>query len=156
MKTIIVYASKHGATREIAERIAKQINGAVTHNLNQANIPDLTGFDCVIIGTSVYAGSICKEAKTFLLQNASLLLQKKTGLFVSGIGESGEKEYFEKNFSKEILQHATAASFLGGMFNPKKGNFFERLIMKVVTKQSGLINTIDDGKIEQFAEIIKS
>jgi menaquinone-dependent protoporphyrinogen oxidase len=155
MKTLILYATKYGAAEEIAQRIAKRINGAVIHDLKQSGGPDLAAFDCIIIGTSVYAGMIRKEAKTFAWQNANVLREKKLGLFLSGMGESGEKEYFEKNFPPNLLQSAKAANFLGGVFDPKKANFIERLIMKIVTKQSGYLNNIDDSKIERFVEAMK-
>ena len=40
----------------------------------------------------------------------------------------------------------------GGIFDPKKAGFVARLIMKAVTKQSGFVDTIDNGKIEQFTD----
>ena len=152
MNTLILYATKHGATREIAERIADNMSSAVLHDLKQSNIPKLEGFDCVIIGSSLYAGFIRKEAKVFLAQNADKLLNKKIGLFLSGMAKSDEKKYFDDNFPKSILQAAKAASFLGGTFDPSKAGKMERLIMKVVTKQSEYTNTIDDEKIKQFAK----
>jgi len=156
MKTIIVYATKYGAAGEIAQRISKKIEGAVIHDLKQGAIPDLAAFDCVIIGASVYAGTIRKEAKAFVLQNADTLLQKKLGLFISGMGGSDEKACFEKNFPLGVLQAAKAANFLGGIFDPIKANFMERFIMKIVTKQPGYLSNISDSKIERFVEILKS
>ena len=156
MKAIIFYATKHGATAEIAQRIAEEINGAVIHNLKKDDIPSLADFDCVIIGSSVYAGNIHKEAKEFLLNRKNILLDKKLGLFVSGIGAEGEKKYFETNFPQEILKKAKIASFLGGIFNPAEASGFECFIMKLAAKQSEYINTIDDEKIIKFAETMKA
>jgi len=155
VKTLILYATKYGAAGEIAQRIAKRIDGAFVHDLKQACTHDLTAFDCIIIGSSVYAGTIRKEVKVFLSKNSSTLQGKKLGLFLSGIGESGEETYFKKNFSSDIIQAAKATGFLGGTFNPQKANFLERFIMRIITKQSGLINTISDRKIEKFVEELK-
>ena len=152
MNTLILYATKYGAAREIAERIADNMGGAVLHDLKQSHIPNLEEFDCVIIGSSLYAGFIRKEAKAFLAQNTDKLLNKKIGLFLSGMAKSDEKKYFDDNFPKSILQGAKAAVFLGGIFDPQKAGKMERFIMKVVTKQSEYVNTIDDEKIKQFAE----
>jgi menaquinone-dependent protoporphyrinogen oxidase len=156
MKTIVIYATKYGAAGEIAQRIANKIDGAAVCDLKRGSLPSLAEFDCVIIGSSVYAGMIRKEAKAFLIQNTNILREKKLGLFVSGMGESGEKSYFEKNFPPDILQSAKAASFLGGIFNPDKANFIERFIMKMITKQSRLVNNISDSKIEKFVETMKA
>ena len=158
MKTLVLYATKYGATREIAQRLAGKIEGSAICDLKRDDIPPLGEFDCVILGSSLYAGMIRKEAKAFLSQNADLLRVKKTGLFLSGMDSSPEQEngYFEANFSKDILQAAKAKSVLGGIFDPKKAGFMERFIMKMVAKRSEYTDTISDDKIEKFAEVMKS
>ena len=155
MKTIILYATKYGAATEIAQRIAKKIEGAFLYNLNQGDL-SLAEFDCVIIGSSVYAGSIRKEAKAFLSQNANALHEKKLGLFLCGIDAESANKYFDDNFPKEIMQKAKAVCFAGGIFNPKKANGAERFIIKLITKKSSLIDTIDEKKIELFAQEMKA
>ena len=158
MKTIILYATKYGATGEIAGRIAEKLDGAVMHDLKQKPIPALSGFDCVIIGSALYAGMIRKEAKAFLSANADALREKKIGLFLSGMETSGdhEKTYFETNFSPELLQAAKAKALTGGIYDPKKANFFERAIFKLAAKQSAYSDKIDDEKIARFAEEMKA
>jgi len=155
MKTLILFATKHGAAEEIAQRISTELGGAVVHNLADESIPDLTGFDSVIIGSSIYAGSIRKEAKNFLTQNTALLQSKKLGLFISGMSTSEEMTPFKNNFPAELLEAAKATGFLGGIYNPQKSGFFERLIMKAITKQSAYISTVSDEKIKKFAENFK-
>jgi len=156
MKTLILYATKHGAAEDIAKRIAAQIGDADLYNLKQENIPQLGDYDCVIVGSSVYAGAFRKEAKAFLARNADQLCEKKLGLFICAMSENNEDEVLKANVPEEVVKAATAARTLGGAFDPKKGNFFERLIMKAVTKQSGSISTISDEKISKFVEAMKS
>ena len=155
MKTIILYATKHGAAAEIAKRIAAQIDGAIMHDLKQADIPTLSDFGCVIVGSAIYAGTFRKEAKDFLAQNTNELITKKLGLFISGMSESESDDAFKANVPDDVLQAATVKSVLGGIFDPKKSNFFERLIMKIVTKQSGYVSNITDEKIATFVEAIR-
>ena len=154
MKTLILYATKHGAARETAERIAKKIPDAVLHDLKQPDIPSLADFDCVILGSSIYVGSIRKEAKAFLAQNADRLIEKKLGLFLCGLQESEEKQFFDANFSPDILKAAKATGFLGGIFDPNKAGFMERFLLKAVAKLPEYTNRIDNTKIEQFAEVM--
>ena len=156
MRTLILYATKYGATCKIAESIADSMGGAVLHDLKQGGIPALAGFDCVIIGSSLYAGSIRKEAKVFLAQNADQLSGKRLGLFLSGLAKSDEQKYFRDNFPADLLEKAKAACFLDGIFDPKKAGAVERLIMKAVTKQSGYVSTIDEAKIKQFAALMQA
>lgn len=155
MKTLILYATKHGTAKEIAGRIAERLPDSMVCDLKSSDSPSVSQFDCVIIGSSIYAGAIHKEAKTFLTQNTDTLRDKRLGLFLSGMDASRETEFFNANFSQEILRAATAKSFLGGVFDPQKAGFMERLIMKAVAKQSTYTNTILDDKIGQFAEVMK-
>lgn len=152
MKTLILYASKYGAAGEIARLIAQRMDDAVLHDLKQESAPDLNRFDCVIIGSSLYAGMIRKEAKTYMAQNEGALREKRLGLFLSGVGAERADGYFKANFPAGLLREAKAASFLGGIYDPAKAGALERLIMKLVAKQGGYINTIDREGIGRFAE----
>jgi len=154
MKTIILYATKHGATAEIASRIANNIENTTVHNLEQPT-PDLAEYDCIIIGSAVYAGMFRKEVKTFFAQNSNILKTKKLGFFASGMSKSESDKVFAENVPDELLQAAKVSMVLGGIFDPKKANFAERLIMKAVTKQSGYVDAIDDEKIDEFVGAIK-
>lgn len=156
MKTLILYSSKYGATREIAQRIANEIDDAVICDLKQNNIPSLNLFECVIIGSPLYVGMIRKEVKAFISRNAQALQEKNLGLYLSGMDESKEKTYFDTNFPREILQTATAKSFLGGIFDPQKAGIIARFIMKTVAKKTEYTNTITDEKIEGFTKTVKS
>ena len=156
MKTLILYATKHGAAAEIAGRIAAQIDGAVTHDLKQQPIPSIDDFDCIIVGSSIYAGTMRKEARNYLDENCAELSKKKLGLFISGMGVDGEDGVLKQSFSDELLQAVKAANVLGGIFDPVKASFFERLIMRIVTKQSGYMSNINDERISKFVEAMKA
>jgi menaquinone-dependent protoporphyrinogen oxidase len=150
MKTLILYTTKHGATREIAQRIAAKMGGAAAHDLKQGNPPPLADYDCVILGGSLYVGALAKEMKEYIAQNKDALAEKRLGLFVSGLGEDMAATAIEANFPPELRQAAKASSFLGGVFDPKITNVMERLVMKAVAKTSAYTNTADDKKLDQF------
>jgi len=154
VKTLILYATKYGAAEEIARRISAKIAGAAVHDLKQDDIPALSAFDCIIVGSGVYAGSFRKEAKTFLSKNAEVLKSKRLGLFASGMSAEESQKVFADNVPKDVLESAKSAMLLGGIFDPQKANFAERAIMKAVTKQAGFADTVDNGKIAQFAEFL--
>jgi len=157
MKTLILYATKYGNTAEIARRIASKIDGAIIHDLKQNNMPEITEFDCIIIGSSLYVGSIRKEAKTFLSKYEKDILNKSIGLFLSGLDtEYAPQAYFEKNFSQELMTAAKATCFPGGVYNPEKAGWFDKFLLKAAKKSTVYSNTIDDGKISQFAEVMRA
>jgi len=156
MKTIILYATKHGATQEAARRISDRIEGSEIHDLKQENVPEIADYDCIILGSSIYASRIRKDAKEFLSQNAETLKEKNLGLFLCGMEGEQEKEFFKINFPNDILDSARATCFLGGIFDPEKASALDRMIMKVVTKKLAYMDTIDNDKIEEFVKELTS
>jgi len=150
MKTVILYATKHGAAQTVAERIANKLDSAALHNLAKPNIPNLAEYDCVIIGSSIYAGSIRKEAKAYIKQNAAVLQDKSVGLFLSGLRPAEADKVFAENFPPQLVQSAITNALLGGIFDPEKCNKFERFLMKTVAKHKSYISTINDDDIAIF------
>ena len=86
MTILVAYASKHGASREIAGRIAEKLRASglevVAHPMKGAG--DLTDYDAFVIGSAVYFGSWMKEATEFVRRNQSVLAGRPVWLFSSG------------------------------------------------------------------------
>ena len=62
MSTLIVYASKYGCTEKCVKLMSKKLNDKVDLiNLKNINDIDLSKYDKVIIGGSIYIGRIQKE-----------------------------------------------------------------------------------------------
>lgn len=82
----VVYASRHGGTAGIAERIAEVLRseGAEVVVADAADRPDAGGFDAYVIGSGVYIGSWLKEGTEFLERNQSTLATRPVWLFSSG------------------------------------------------------------------------
>ena len=154
MTTLILYASKYGAAKIIAGRIADKMGDVTICDIKQSKIPPISSFDRVIIGSSLYAGSIRREAKDFIAKNADELSGKTLGLFLSCFAQNDDD--FERNFPSELLQAAKVKAALGGVFDPKKANAIERLIVKAVMKQAGYLERIDDNAISQFVSDLRN
>ena len=155
MKTLIVYATKNGGTAEIAQQIAAELglNNTTLHNLKDKP-PNPADFDCIIIGSSIYAAKIRKPAAIFIADNLGILYQKRVGLFLSGIKEN--QEYWQQNFPPRLLAHCKSGKFLGGIFNPKKAGLIDRLVMRTVGKIKAHHNSVDPAKITTFIQNLKS
>jgi menaquinone-dependent protoporphyrinogen oxidase len=155
MKVLILYGSKYGATRTIAEKIAAGFKGATVTDLKNAN-PGLSNYDYIIIGSSLYAGTARKEVKDFVRQHSGILKQKQVVLFLSGLSpESVDNlKIFEANFTPELVSAATATFFLGGIFDPAKVGKMDKLIFKAVTKQSEYLDTIKTDEIKRLVKEI--
>jgi flavodoxin len=67
MKPIVVYASKSGNTKKIADSIASALNcSAVKVDANPASYPSLEGFDVVFLGCGIFAGTPNEDIVKFV------------------------------------------------------------------------------------------
>lgn len=86
MNVLIAYATKHGSTRGIADRIAEtlQAAGLDVDVRRVQDAGDLDHYDAFIIGSAVYFGSWRKEATRFVQRHRENLAGKPVWLFSSG------------------------------------------------------------------------
>lgn len=86
MTILVVYASKHGATQKIAERIVDTLAAAgqraEARSVERAG--DLTEFTGFVVGSATYMGHWMKEAAAFVRENRKFLTQRPVWLFSSG------------------------------------------------------------------------
>ncbi len=134
MKTLVVFYSKTGNTRKVADKIAKNL-GADTDEIRfdekdfkgpMTKVPadigfkkDPSGYDMVVIGSPVWGFSIPAPTKSYLMKNKF----KKTGFF------------------------CTYGLFTGRLFSQMKG-----LSMEPVAKLKVHMKKVDDcdGVVEEF------
>jgi menaquinone-dependent protoporphyrinogen oxidase len=85
-KVLVVYASRHGGTKGIAERIGEVLRNeghdAVVTGATGANW--VVGFDAFVVGSGVYMGQWLSEGIEFLRQNQTSLSRHPVWLFSSG------------------------------------------------------------------------
>ncbi len=91
-KILITYASKYGATREIAEKINAVLQQAgVQTDISPVDlVQDLTAYRAVILGSAVYVGKWQKEAVAFLRAHEKSLADRPVWLFCSGPTVQGD------------------------------------------------------------------
>lgn len=94
-KILVAYASKYGATAEIAEKIGQILSQSslLVDVLSMDKVKDITPYRAVILGTALYIGQWRKEAVKFLQSTETSLSHQKVWLFISGpTGEGDPKE----------------------------------------------------------------
>lgn len=86
MRVLVVYGSRLGSTREIAERIAATIRseGLTATAAPAGDEADVAGWDAVVVGSGVYGGEWAREARDFVQRNADALRVRPVWLFSSG------------------------------------------------------------------------
>lgn len=158
MNTLIVFSTKHGCTEKCVKILYKELKDNVDLvNLNTSKDTNISKYDKVIIGGSIYIGRIQKEVREFCSKYLEELKEKKIGLFICGMqeGDSINTE-INQNFPKELIEMATVIKHFGGEFDFSKMNFFEKLIVKIVAKTSSNKSNILNDNINSFAKTMNS
>jgi len=83
MKTVILYKSAHGATKQYAEWIHEELKDSDIFSVDDSNVPNLSGYDAIIIGSSVYSGKM--PGLEFLQSNWDQLRGKNVFYFTVGL-----------------------------------------------------------------------
>src|SRR5688572_27488118 len=86
MNVLVAYATKHGATRGIAERIAQTLNdeGLDAELVDLERPPSVGKYDAFVVGSAAYMYHWLKEATEFVRDNEATLTSRPTWLFTSG------------------------------------------------------------------------
>ena len=145
-KILVTYASRNGATREIAEKIGAALRQAdlTVEVLPVDGVHSLSPYRAVILGSAIYIGSWRKEAVKFLETHADSLTERPLWLFSSGpTGEGDPVALVEGKILPdglkpvvERIQPRDIAVF-HGYIDPDKINFLERAVIKNMKKPFG-------------------
>jgi len=145
-KVLVAYATKYGATGEIAEKIGQILKeaGLSVDILPAERADDLTPYQAVVLGSAVYAGMWLKEAVTFLTANEKQLSERPVWLFSSGPTGEGDPVELMKGWRFPEAQQPIAdriqprdIAFFFGEIDTKKLNFAEKLIVKGIKAPTG-------------------
>src|SRR5687767_6603948 len=136
MKVLVTAASKHGATLEIAEAIARVLEqqGVSADLVDIDEVSELGPFNAVVLGSAVYMGHWLDEARKFVERHGDELAARKTWLFSSGpTGDTRVKEEDAVKVDDIVAATKTAEHRLfAGKFDKSTFSFPERAVMRAV------------------------
>ena len=94
-KALVVYASRSGETKRIADLIAEGIRiqgseASVVNVTKVKKVEDLEGFDAYVFGSATYHGEMMQGMKTMLFLAEKTGLEGKVGGSFGAFGWSGE------------------------------------------------------------------
>ena len=146
MKVLVTYATKHGATAEIAQKIGEILTkeGLETDVLPVKQVRDLTPYTAVILGSAVYVGRWRKEAVKFLEANEQALAERDVWLFSSGPTGEGDPAQLlqgwqfpegQQEIADRIQPHEIVV--FHGELDVKDLNFIEKRMIKMVQAPTG-------------------
>jgi menaquinone-dependent protoporphyrinogen oxidase len=86
MTILVAYASRHGATRGIAERIAERLrsDGLEAEARSVTDVRDISRYQAFVIGGAAYMFHWLKDATRFVGRHRRTLAERPVWLFSSG------------------------------------------------------------------------
>lgn len=149
MKILVAVASRHGATRGIAQAISEVLDteGFEVTLADVDGVEDITEYEAVILGSAVYAGHWMRSAKRFIREHGDQIALRPVWIFSSGpLGDPpqpNDKDSVEiRAIAERILpqEHRIFA----GKLDPSELHFTERALMRAVHAPAGDFRNWDE------------
>ncbi|MCR3921554.1 MAG: flavodoxin domain-containing protein [Firmicutes bacterium] len=151
MRTLLLYASKHGCVEKCAQLMVERIPHQVkTINLAKEKVLDLAEYDTVIIGGSIHVGKIQKEVSQFCVENEKELHKNRVGLYLCCANDEQVEAQMKEAYPSSLLQHAVAVEHLGYAYYFDRMNFIEKTIIRKIAKTSTTTEKIALANLERF------
>lgn len=123
---LVAYATHHGSTREVAEKIAAllQETGFAVEVHPARRVRTIGGYCAVILGAPLYMFRLHKDARRFLSRNRKNLPNIPAAVFALGPMNNVEKEFREariqldKALQKFPWMKAKVVELFGGKVDP--------------------------------------
>ena len=142
-RVLVAYASKHGATAEIAEAVADQLR-KTAHTVDcvpAADVAKLDAYDAVVAGSAVYMGRWRPDARRLIKRRARELSEQPLWLFSSGPCGQADPSYGAPPGLERRAKRLGAREHVvfGGRVPDEPSNFIERsMLQKAVPEQRDL------------------
>jgi menaquinone-dependent protoporphyrinogen oxidase len=143
---LIAYATKYGATAEIAEKIGEVLRqaGLTADVLPADQVGEVNSYTAVVLGSAVYAGQWRSEAVKLLEANEQQLTNRAVWFFSSGPTGEGDPVQIMKGFRFPAAQQPIAdrikprdIAFFHGSIDMKKLNLAEKVLVKGIKAPTG-------------------
>lgn len=154
-RVLVIAASRHHATLEIAEQIAARLvdRGIAAEAQPIDGVTDLTPYGAVILGSAVYMGRWLSEARRFAQVHASELSSMPVWLFSSGpLGPADHLIPPGESADIPVLMRLTRARShrtFGGRLEMRHLGFAERAVARSIHAPDG--DNRDWNAIDAFA-----
>jgi menaquinone-dependent protoporphyrinogen oxidase len=143
MTVLVTAASEHGATREIACRIADDLarHGIDTDVKAPDQVDELSSYDALVIGSAIYFGRWLEPARDFTEAHRDELRARPTWLFSSGpiVGEPDAAEGSDAAAGNAIAEALDAREhrLFGGKLDKSKLNWCEKVAVRCAHAHDG-------------------
>jgi len=146
-KILVAYASFAGATREVAEAVARELeNGGAAVEVRPAReVTDLSDYRAVVVGSAIRVAKLHPHAISFIKRHAIALSQRPVAYFIVCLtlqDETEENRQTVAGYLDAIKQEVPQVrpldvGLFAGKLDPKKLNLLFRLMMKATKAPEG-------------------
>lgn len=145
MKTLIIYSTKYGTTQRYANMMKEHASSdVICLNVEDVSADTLHPYETIVLGSSIYIGSIRKDMKKFCEEFEDILLNKQLYLFINGMRSGDElAEELATAYPEKLRQHALNQIALGGHVTVNKLKFMDKKIMQMASKEDPGLPTFD-------------
>jgi menaquinone-dependent protoporphyrinogen oxidase len=141
MEILVLFASKYGSTREVAEAIGEELGQANAVQVKEAaTVRDVEGADAVVLGSAIYGGHWLEPARRLVEKHAAELSSRHVWLFSCGpIGDPPKPEEAGPEGIAETIEatHARDHEVFAGKLDYSKLRRVERLMVKALRAPEG-------------------
>ena len=143
MTVLVTAASKHGATREIADAIGRALDeqGVPAELVDIDEVRDLGRYDAVALGSAIYMGQWLESARKFVERHADELGARKTWLFSSGpiVGDPPKADPADEAAGRRLLEmaHAREHKLFAGKVDKGKLGLLEKAVVRAAHASEG-------------------
>lgn len=150
MKTLIIYKSQQGATKQYAKWIHEDVKDSDLFEVDEFNLKNIGEYSKIIIGSSVYGGQMA--SLPFLTENFEAIKNKKIFFFTVGLIPS-DSSWSKKMYETIPLEIREKIKYLKlpGQITYMKPNFIQKWIFKTFLK-GDVESVIDRSKIKPIVE----
>lgn len=170
MTTLILYSSRDGQTKKIANFIAQQLSShqeITLQALSQQRAVDFSQVSCVIVGGSIRYGHFHQDLYQFVKTYYKQLNAIPSAFFAVNLTarkankDTPATNVYTRKFLQKIDWKPTYSTvFAGALYYPRYG-FFDRLMIQFIMRITGgetdttkEIEYTDWLKVKEFARII--
>ena len=157
MRALVGYASRHGATREIAEEIGRVLReqGLSADVAELGDDVDAAGYDAFVLVSCVYVGQWLDSARRFVEKHGGDLVAKDVWLFSSGPLGEPPRPLEDQAVQVDALLDATTARehrLFPGKLDKSRLGFGEHAVVVAVRAAEGDFRPWDE--IRAWAVVI--
>jgi menaquinone-dependent protoporphyrinogen oxidase len=153
-KKLLLYETKKGMTQKLAQLLKESVSDMDVFEAKKFN-GRMNQYDSIILGTPIYMGKINKHIKKVMNEKANILSDKKTAIYLCGMGMEDEPQVIMNNFTKKEIDHYFI-HYLGGAYNFERMNFLQKFIIKKLTGESQSKEIVLEKKMKELINYISN